>query len=181
MRPICTDRLCIRKITRNDAKSIEHYASDYDVAKTTLNIPHPYPKGGGKEFVTAMLEQMKKGNHYTFAIDYLEKDQFIGLISLHVNKDFSHAELGYWIGKPFWGQGFGTEAVQAMLLFGFHELKLHKIFARAFKENSASWRIMEKNGMIYEGTFKEHVFRMGEYHDVVFYRLLKREFLVEEN
>lgn len=174
-----TERLLIRRLTAGDGADVERYASDYDVAKTTLNIPHPYPKGGGKEFVTVMMEQFEKGNHYTFAIENRAEGNFIGLISLGMNKGFHHAELGYWIGKPFWGQGFGTETVRAMLEFGFNELHLHKIFARAFSHNPASWRIMEKNGMTYEGTFKEHVYRMEEYYDLVFYGMLKREFQVK--
>ena len=177
MEAMKTDRLLIRPLKLTDWKDVEFYASDYDIAKTTLNIPHPYPKGSGKAFVSHTIEQFDQGDNYTFSVFDRKEGHFMGLISLRMNKEFHHAELGYWIGKPFWGQGYGTEAAKALINFGFRELKLHKIFARAFAHNPASWKIMEKVGMSYEGSFREHVFRFGEFVDVKFYGLLKREFL----
>jgi len=177
MQEMETDRLLMKAISLEDWEEIEAYASDYDMAKTTLNIPHPYPKGSGKDFARHMAEQFDIGKHYTFSVFDRKEGYFIGLMGLGVNKEFHHAELGYWIGKPFWGKGIGTEAAAAMMKYGFHELNLHRIFARAFAHNPGSYRIMEKIGMNYEGTFKEHVYRFGEYADVKFYGLLKRDYL----
>lgn len=177
MEPLLTERLRIRTLRDEDAEPIERYASDFDVAKTTTNIPHPYPTGGGKQFVAQMKEKFEEGSILTFAIENQDTMELIGLISLRVSEQFQHAEIGYWIGKPFWNKGYGTEAVGALLDFGFNVLNLHKIFARAFSTNPGSWRIMEKNGLTHEGTFKEHVYRWDEFHDLVFYGILKKDYI----
>ena len=137
-----TERLILRKIQENDAELVEKYASDYEVAKTTLNIPHPYPKGSARDFIQRMLESEQEKKIFTFAIIEKELDGLIGLISLSNNKTHKHGELGYWIGNPFWNKGYGTEAAKLMLDFGFHFLDLNKIYALAFSNNPGSWRIM---------------------------------------
>lgn len=171
-----TGRLKLRKLRPEDAFLIEKYASNYDVAKTTLNIPHPYPKGSGKEFVKHMLAAHEQGTNFTFAVEENEQQQLIGLVGISVTPEFNHGELGYWIGKPFWGKEYGTEAAKEIVRYGFEQLHLHRIYARAFAHNPASWKVMEKVGMTYEGTLREHVFRWGEYYDTVFYGMLKSEF-----
>ncbi|WP_430109409.1 GNAT family N-acetyltransferase [Paenibacillus sp. B1-33] len=88
----------------------------------------------------------------------------------------NRGELAYWIGKPYWGKGYGTEAAQATLPYGFEQLKLQKIFAEAYTSNPGSWRIMEKIGLNYEETLKQHMCRFGQYHDLAFYGLVKDEY-----
>lgn len=179
MEELTTKRLQLRKLRLEDAERIERFASDYDVAKTTLNIPHPYPEGSAKTFVEKMLEEHEKGTIFTFAIEEQTANELIGLVGININAAYNHGELGYWIGKPYWGNGYGTEAARRVLRFGFNELQLHKIFARAFAHNPGSWRIMEKIGLKYEGTLKEHVKKSDQYIDLVFYGMLKRDFKSE--
>lgn len=160
----------------SDAGDVELYASDYDVAKNTLNIPHPYPKGSGVDFIQSELIREKKGELVTFAIIKKENKQLIGLMSLMIAAQHQHAELGYWIGKPFWQKGYGTEAAKAVVDYGFRTLGLNKIYASAFKENRGSWRIMEKIGMEYEGMQKQHYFRFGQFIDLVHYGILREDY-----
>ena len=95
---------------------------------------------------------------------------------MEINEDDQNAELGYWIDKNRWGQGFCTEAAAEALRFGFEELSLHKIFAHYMTINPASGRVMDKIGMKQEGVLPGHVRKWGEFYDIVVYGLLKSEY-----
>lgn len=181
MKILETERLTLRKLNQTDAERIEELAGDYDVAKTTLNIPHPYPKGGATEFISKVLHAEENGTIIIFAIIEKETDDLIGLININLTPTHERGELGYWIGKTYWGNGFGTEAAKAILSLGFESLNLNKIFARAITTNPGSWRIMEKIGMTHEGTLKQHGKRWGQYFDLVYYGFLKEDYLERYN
>lgn len=84
----------------------------------------------------------------------------------------NQGEVAYWIGEPYWGRGYATEAAKAILQFAFEEKKLHKVFARYFSTNIASGRVMKKIGMEQEGILKEHIIKEGKYEDLVYYGIL---------
>lgn len=176
MEVLSTERFILRSLTLDDAEKIEEYASDYDVAKTTLNIPYPYPKGSAREFISGILEAEMQGKVVIFAIVRKEDNGLVGLINLNLAIGHKRGELGYWIGKPFWGKGYGTEAAKLLIKYGFEVLNLNRIYAAAFTENPGSWRIMEKCGMKHEGVFRQHVLKDGKYVDLTFYSILKEEF-----
>ena len=176
MNTLETKRLLLRTLTTNDSERIEELASDYDVAKSTLNIPHPYPEGSAKQFVDGIHNAEEKNEVVMFAITKKESRQLIGLINLNLSAPFKRGELAYWIGKQYWGKGYGTEATKALLEYGFNHLGLNKVFAASFTSNPGSWRVMEKVGLKYEGTLKQHVARFGQFYDLAYYGLLKEEF-----
>ena len=174
-----TSRLILRSLTLDDALKVEEYASDYDVAKTTLNIPHPYPEGGAREFITSILEAERNGKIAIFAITKKEDNSLIGLINITGTNANRRAEIGYWIGKPFWGKGYGTEAARAVIKYGFEELNHNRIYALAFTDNPGSWRIMEKSGMKHEGILRQHVIKDGRPVDLTYYAILLEEYIGE--
>jgi len=176
MKSIETERLFLRKLTQTDADRIEELAGDYDVAKTTLNIPHPYPQGGAVDFIERILLAEVDGKSVTYAIVKKRTNQLIGIIGINLTPTHKRGKLGYWIGKPYWSEGYGTEATNAIVTLGFETLYLHKIFARAITTNPGSWRIMEKVGMTHEGTLKQHETRWGQFFDLVYYGILKEEY-----
>ncbi|MCM3090534.1 MULTISPECIES: GNAT family N-acetyltransferase [unclassified Cytobacillus] len=176
MKTLEADRLILRSLTLDDAPMVEKYASDYDVAKTTLNIPHPYPKGGARDFISSILEAERKGKIVIFAITRKEDKSLIGLINITGNNANRRAEIGYWIGKPFWGKGYGTEAARAVIKFGFEELNHNRIYALAFTDNPGSWRIMEKSGMKHEGILRQHAMKDGRLVDLTYYAILREEY-----
>jgi RimJ/RimL family protein N-acetyltransferase len=100
----------------------------------------------------------------------------VGAISLGVDSAHHHAEAGYWIGRPFWGQGYATEALRRLISYGFAELKLERIVARHLGCNPASGRVMEKAGMIREGCQRRHEIKNGNLEDVVLYGILREEY-----
>ncbi|MFL0584012.1 GNAT family N-acetyltransferase [Solibacillus silvestris] len=176
MHKLETERLLLRPLTLDDSDRIEELAGEYDVAKSTLNIPHPYPKGSASQFIESIQTAEQNNKIVMFAIINKETKLLIGLINLNLSIPYQRGELAYWIGKEFWGNGYGTEAAKALLEYGFNFFKLNKIFAASFTTNPGSWKVMEKIGMKYEGTLKKHVSRFGQFYDLVYYGLLKEEF-----
>ena len=166
-----TERLVLRAFIPADAPRIQELAGDRDVALNTMHIPHPYPEGGAEEWIATQDEKREHGN-VIFAID---DGELVGGIGLRVQREFDRAEIGYWIGKPFWGRGYATEAAGAIIRFGFEEMNLNRIYAGYFSRNAASARVMVKNGMKYEGTLRQHVRKWDEFVDVVYYGILRSE------
>jgi len=115
-------------------------------------------------------------DNYIFAIRNKQDLFFMGGIGLKVEKDHNRAELGYWLGEPFWKKGYTTEATTAIIKFGFKELQLNKIVATYIDTNLASGRIMVNNGMNKEATLKDHDIKNGKYVTLIQYGLTKKEY-----
>lgn len=176
---LITDRLILRPFTLADASNVQHLAGDWAIADTTLNIPHPYEDGMAEEWISHHAEQFASREQVTLAITLRTTNTLVGAIGLRLTLRFARAEMGYWIGKPYWGRGYGTEAARAMLAYGFGELQLHKIFATHLVRNPASGRVMQKIGMTYEGTLREHVQKWGVFEDIKVYGILRSEYGAE--
>ncbi|WP_054024061.1 GNAT family N-acetyltransferase [Bacillus sp. FJAT-28004] len=171
-----TERLILRQLEPGDAEALELLINDYDIASTTLNIPYPYPEGGAEAFIIRKAEAAKRGDDYSFAIINKENNVFMGCIGILINNNHKRAELGYWIGKRYWNQGYVTEGVKRITQFGFEELALNKIHAAAMTKNPASSNVMKKVGMQYEGTFRQHFLKWDAYEDIAYYSLLRDDY-----
>lgn len=171
-----TEKLTLRPLQLADAPSIQQLAGDKDVASTTLSIPYPYPDGAAESFIMANHERYNRGFGSTFALISNETNELVGCIGMHIVSDYHRAELAYWIGKPYWGQGYATEAARQMLEYGFNELKLNRIWAAAMARNPASSMVMQKIGMKYEGKLIQHIRKWEEYEDLVYYGTTKTEY-----
>jgi ribosomal-protein-alanine N-acetyltransferase len=167
-----TERLTLRPFTLDDAPEVQRHCSAREVALNTLMIPHPYPQGGAEEWIAKHAEDFEMNRIHHFALD---DGALVGAMGLMM-KGNGIAEIGYWIGVPFWGRGYATEAAREVLRYGFEDCGLHRIFAGYFTRNAASGRVMEKIGMKYEGTLRHHECKWGEYVDVAFYGILRDEF-----
>jgi RimJ/RimL family protein N-acetyltransferase len=169
-----TERLLLRRPELRDAGAIQRLAGEYAVALNTLLIPHPYPDGAAEEWISRHQEG---GREDAFVISLREADEVIGVISLMM-KNHDKAEIGYWIGVPYWNRGYATEAAKAIIGYGFGELNLNRIEAGHFARNPASGRVMEKAGMRREGRFRQSMKKWDEYVDVEFYAILRSEWNV---
>lgn len=171
-----TDRLLLRMPVAGDIPRLVEYANHPSISKMTLNVPHPYHEKDAISWINMANQGFEEKNHFVFAICKLSDDQFMGGIGLRLNNRFNHAELGFWIGTPFWNNGYVTEATGKILEFGFERIGLHKIFATHFVDNPASGKVMINNGMVKEGELVDHLKKGDEYHTVIQYRLTKDEF-----
>lgn len=171
-----TERLILGKVTYKDIPKIIDYAGNKNVSDTTLNIPHPYEKDHALFWINSAEKGFEEGTQYTFAQRVRATDEFIGGIGLKIDPRFDRAVLGYWIAEEFWNKGYATEAVEAILKFGFFQLSLNKIYATHLVENTASGKVMIKNGMIKEGELKDHTKKGDQYRSLIQYRLTKEEY-----
>ena len=83
--------------------------------------------------------------------------------------------MGYWMGVPYWNHGYCSEAARALVAHGFQQMGLHRIYAFHFVRNPASGRVMQKAGMTYEGTLRQHVKKWERYEDLTAYGILRSE------
>ena len=174
-----TERLLLRPFALADSPEVMRMAGSPLVARTTLNLPHPYPVGTAEPWINSHEAAFEKREFVTLAIALREGGALCGAIGLSLHERDSRGELGYWIGAEFWNRGYCTEAARALLGYGFRELKLHRIHAAHFETNPASGRVMEKIGMRLEGIQREHHRRFDAFHDRINYGILAREWLAQ--
>ena len=164
-----TARLTLRPFVLQDADTVRALAGDYAVYRMTANLPHPYEEGMAERWIATHAHEFYSAGHIVLAITHQQTAALMGCVGLVHKLQYQQAELGYWIGVPFWGQGYATEAVQAVMHYGFEVMQLHKIKARHLAINPASWRVMQKAGMQYEATLRDDIFKDGSFHDVMIY------------
>ena len=175
-RELRTTRLLLRSLVREDVPAIVRLAGAKEIAATTMQIPHPYVEEDARNFLAHANENFLAGRSVSFAISVLAGGELCGAVGLHIVEAHRHAELGYWIGVPFWGKGYATEAASAAVAFGFQNLRLNRIYAQHFAGNTASQRVLEKIGMRHEGSFPQHIQKWGRFVDVENYALLANDF-----
>jgi RimJ/RimL family protein N-acetyltransferase len=172
-----TGRLLLRPFVHDDAPRVQSLAGARKIADMTLNIPHPYPDGAAETWIDSHSADLDTCEAIHCAIVSRQDERLIGAVALlNIDRHASRAELGYWIGVPFWNQGFATEASRALVGFGFERLGLHRIHAQHFKRNPASGRVLTKVGMRPEGCLRGHARKGERYEDLVQYGVLRSEF-----
>ncbi len=174
--PIRTERLLLRWFEPGDAMDVRRLAGDRAIAANTTHIPHPYEAGMAEEWIGSHAARRARGDAVVFAIELVEGGELIGAIGLELALSHRRAEIGYWIGRPFWGQGYATEAASAVTRYAFEELDLNRIHAGHFPRNPASGRVLEKIGMRPEGCRRQHVLKWDRFEDLIEYAVLREEF-----
>jgi ribosomal-protein-alanine N-acetyltransferase len=178
MQTLFTDRLVLRPFEPTDAAVVEALAGEAEVARTTY-LPHPYPPGGAVPWIAAGLEASARGQKYPFAVVRRLDDQLMGCMALRVDLEHRRGELAYWMGRPYWGQGYATEAGARVVASAFEEQGLNRVMAHAMHRNRASTRVMEKLGMVYEGTLRQDIYHWGAFEDMDVYGLLRADYPVQ--
>ena len=176
-----TKRLILRPFEMADAEAVRALAGNKDIATTTLHIPHPYEAGIAEEWIGRHEAQFGEGDGVVFAVTLRESGKLAGAISVMVKKQHDRGVLGYWIGKPHWNQGIATEAAKRVVAYAFEDLSLNKITSSHMERNPASGRVMEKAGLRYEGASVQHIKKWGMYEDMLFYGLLREDYLRDKN
>ena len=174
-----TERLLLRPLQPGDAQAIARYAGDRRIAANTLSIPHPYSLDMARDFIAYSQRGEADGSDFVFALLRKPQRELVGVIGLRP-RDGRAAEIGYWTGVPFWGRGYMSEALRAVIEHSFGELGLRRVYASHFAGNPASGRVMQKAGMRYEARLRQHVVRWGEAHDLLVYGLLREEYAAAE-
>ena len=140
-----TKRLCLRAPRLGDAKTVATLANDRRIAENTARIPHPYKMSDAEGFITGAN---KAGGEAVFLIT-LRDETIVGACGVVLQEETP--ELGYWLGLPFWGQGYATEALHAVIDYAFTDLEHEALQAGARVTNPASRRVLEKCGFQWTG------------------------------
>jgi 8-oxo-dGTP diphosphatase len=150
--PVECERLRLRRLTEADIPAIVELAGDWDVARYTAFIPHPFSDENACEFLAKSSQRLAKGRGLPLAIERRFEGGLIGVIDGSLEMDGGSAETGYWIGKAYWGHGYATEALRYFVPLLFAHLDVPKLYATVRTENAASGRVLEKAGFIPAGT-----------------------------
>jgi RimJ/RimL family protein N-acetyltransferase len=171
-----TERLTLRPLREADASAVQGFCSDREVASTTMHIPHPYPEGGAMEWIRGHPDAYAAGLNAVWGMD-LKRKGVVGVIGLSLQPTHRRAELGYWVGRPHWGQGFATEAAVAVARCAFEHFGVYRLHAHHFSRNPASGAVLRRAGLLHEGTLRGHVLKWGVFEDVEMYGALRGEVL----
>ncbi len=166
-----TERLVLRPFTAADAGAVRELAGDIDVARYTLHIPHPYTLEDAETWIAAQPGALEREQRVTYAVTL--GGSVVGAVGLVLALEHERGELGYWIGRPYWGRGFATEAAAAVVDWAFRELGLRRVHASHFRDNPPSGRVLQKLGMRHEGTARQHIRKWDAFLDVERYGLLR--------
>lgn len=143
-----TRRLLLRAPGPQDIPAIARLANDPNIARMTCRMPHPFGQGDAEDFVVQVAAQ-DPARAATFLIEHEDQGP-VGVIGMFEDADVA-PETGYWIGRPFWGRGFATEALEGALVWAGKRWKRRALMAGHFADNPASGRVLEKAGFLYTG------------------------------
>lgn len=174
---LVTERLFLRPFMVSDAKEAQRLGGDPAVVDTlfTLNLCTP---GVAHLWICHQHEHFEKGDWVNFAITDISRGLLIGSVGLDFDLDRSEkaAEIMYWIGKPYWGRGYATEAARAVIGYGFERLYLRRIYARYLVRNPASGRVLEKIGMTLKARLPRALKKRKVFEDLNMMSMTREEF-----
>ncbi|HWA01348.1 MAG TPA: GNAT family N-acetyltransferase [Caulobacterales bacterium] len=142
---IDTERLVLRRPAASDATRVACFLADQGVSRMVASVPHPYPPSAAEGWLMLQRARRGLGDDHVFAIE-LPREGLIGMVGAHAAGDVF--EIGYWIGRPYWGEGFATEALQGFVV---EAKRLGELEAGHFVDNPASGRVLERAGFVYTG------------------------------
>ncbi len=163
----------IRKWEIDDAEDLAAALNNKNIQDSLRDgIPYPYTEEDAKAFIDTMINADPRKT-YAYAITF--DDQVIGSVGIFRKENIHDrtAEMGYYIAQPYWGQGLGTSAVRQACDLVFKTTDIIRIFAEPFSKNTASCRILEKNGFVLEGVIRKGAVKNGEVLDQSLYALVK--------
>ena len=137
----------LRGLSSADAARVAELAGDWEVARTTAMIPHPYTVEMAQQFIAGLADAAARGAAWTYAVTRAEDGVLVGCAALNADAD-PRGNVGYWIGRPHWGLGYATAAARAILAMGFAQLEHPALTALHLAANPASGRVLAKCGMV---------------------------------
>lgn len=147
--PIITHRLILRAPLERDAEAIAALAGSRKIAEQTSRIPHPYSLADAVQWISGL----KEGDERAFLVTCKSDGTILGVVgAMDVGEGDDKSEIGYWIGEPYWGQGFATEAAQAVIDHTFHCQPVEQFLGRCRVANAASRQVLVKCGFQFAGT-----------------------------
>jgi RimJ/RimL family protein N-acetyltransferase len=164
-------------IAQGDQAAFVEHLNEPELHLYTGNLPYPYTAADANWWISYRTSPGQPSTPETLLALRRPDGYLIGSIGVGDGEVGPNAvaELGYWLAKPYWGQGLMTAAVRAFCRYAFEVLQVHKLEAKVFNQNRASWHVLEKCGFKLEGYIREHAYRRGAFLDDREYGLLRSE------
>lgn len=159
---LSSERLTLRRPAADDATRIAELANDFDVARMTTRMPHPYTRKDAEEFV-ARVGGRDDPDSATFLIE-VDGQGPAGMIGFFLDEGARWPEIGYWLGRPFWGRGYATEAATAALAWADDGWGRAVVVSGHFHDNDASGGVLCKSGFLYTGVVERRFSRARDAH-----------------
>jgi RimJ/RimL family protein N-acetyltransferase len=160
----------LRELLIGDANDISSLMT-YNISKSLWEVPYPYTLDNALNFIDSSYKEFRSFKTVNFAILYKknpEPNGLVGIIGLkNINIDDRKANLGYWIGESFWGNGIASESVKLVINYAFSVLRLEEVYAYVYSQNKASMRVLEKNGMTKAGEVNEYSKKLDTYQNTI--------------
>jgi len=167
------DGIHLSAVGEGDKAAFVKFLNDKDIYDNTLRIPFPYSDEDAEYFIGITTEATAQHGHPVHFAIRDECDQLIGGCGFDGLSYGHRAEIGYWLARPYWGQGIMTDVVRSACAFALAEWNLVRITAHVFEFNKASTRVLEKTGFEFEGLLRKHHRKEGQFLDSKVYAMVK--------
>jgi 8-oxo-dGTP diphosphatase len=169
--PLRTQRLTLRPIVADDATAMHRLVNDWEVVRMLSRLPFPYPRDLMDEWIASTARQIEAGTAYALAItgDELGRELLVGCISVRLDASPGVGQIGYWVGRRFWGHGVATEAVTRVASWALAHLPIERLRASVAVDNLASGAVLRRAGFREAGTGTEEFLARGGAHPVLVY------------
>ena len=164
----------LREWKLSDAISLAENANNINIWNSVRDyFPHPYSEEDGKQFIEMVLSKPKPTVDFAISVD----EKAVGGIGIVLQKDVERisAEIGYWLGEPYWNRGIMTKAVRQMVNHAFTHFPLQKIYAPVFDFNTASQKVLQKAGFVREAILKQAAIKNEKIIDLHYYSFIKQD------
>ena len=170
-----SERLTFRPLVEADVGKVLYFLSDYETVLLLTYAPWPYTLNDAIMWFEH-VNRMCANNVGCFWGIHDAEDALIGTAGLSLFPEHEKAELHYWLGRNYWGKGYGTESAHRVICYAFEVCGIDRLEVNCMARNTRSQRVIQKNHFVYEGTLRHYVNRFGIHEDVQFYSLLREEF-----
>lgn len=160
----------------DDADSIWRIGNDPEVLINVSPMPSPYGHEDAVQLVSFAQQRLLLGEDFHMCIR-LEDKQLVGMCSIaKLDRLNKKVELGYWLGRTYWGNGYAREAIRLIMGFGFSSLEVNRIYATVLVGNDRSIKLLESLGYVREGIERDGIFHMGKFQDDLVFGILKKDY-----
>ena len=170
-----TERLILRPPKMEDAWDMKTLLQERDISENIDAIPYPYPDEMAQKQLREAIQHIEDENGYYFMITLKSSGELMGAVYSYHRPVHLNTTLTYWLGKPYRGKKYISEAVLRVMKYGFEEDKFHRIWAMVHADNEPASQILKKVGMKHEGILREHIYDGEGFRDVEYYGMLRKE------
>lgn len=171
--PLETERLLLRPYARHDAAEITRLLNDTEMARFLMVIPHPFVEFDARTLVKAAWRRLTGGRGFDLLITVKDGgDRPVGSVGVGLHDEGARGELGFWIGRDYWGRGYASEAARRMIEFATETLGVTNLTGTVAADNAASLTVLAKLGFVETGRGEKRVPSTGEMREVIFFELV---------